>query len=181
MEKENDQLILELNSLLMKPGGKQAARFLLNAFGATPLIGGMIAGAGNLWGEKEQQNFNEKITEWASNANVDISKILQVLDSQLREPTKSNLALLVGEVFGEELPNEYPNQGELGISSILHGETLAEFKTYEKKGWITIIPTHNMTNMGAGNRIGDATEDRKRPWGMGNGFNIVFNRTLYEE
>src|SRR3546814_4130472 len=37
--------------------------------------------------------------------------------------------------------------GTLQVATILHGETLMEFKPYEKIGWITITPNGNMTNM----------------------------------
>lgn len=180
MDKEKDELIKQLTEMINKPGGKQAARFVLNSLGAIPFVGGAIAATGNIWGEKEQHNFNEKITEWASNANVDLSKVLKVLESQLREPTKSNLALLLGEVLNAELPPEYPAEGTLQAATILHGETLSEFKPYEKIGWITITPNGNLTNMGANNRIGNSIEDKKRPWGLGNGFVITFNKTLYD-
>jgi hypothetical protein len=131
-------------------------------------------------GEKEQQNFNESITEWAANTNVDLSKVLKVLENQLREPTKSNLALLLGEVLNAELPFEYPVDGTLQVATILHGETLMEFKPYENIGCEAIIPNGNLTNMGANNRIVDAIEDKKRPWGLGNGYVITFNKTLYD-
>lgn len=179
MDNEKDELINQLTKIINKPNGKQAARFILNSLGAIPIVGGAIAATGNIWGEKEQQNFNEKITEWASNANVDLSKVLKVLESQLREPTKSNLALLLGEVLDAELPPGYPTDGTLQVSTILNGETLAEFKPYEKNGWIAITPNSSVANMGANNRIENSIEDKKRPWGMGNGYIITFNKTLY--
>ncbi len=64
MDKEKEELIQSLKEIINKPGGKQAVRFALNTFGAIPFVGGVIAASGNLWGEKEQQDFNEKITEW---------------------------------------------------------------------------------------------------------------------
>src|SRR5690606_28571960 len=146
MDNEKDELINQLTEMINKPVGNQAVRFILNSLGAIPIIGAAIAAAGNIWGEKEQQNFNEKITEWASNANVDLSKVLKVLESQLREPTKSNFALLLGEVLNVELPSDYPTDGTLQVATILHGETLGEFKPYEKMGWITITPNGNLTN-----------------------------------
>ena len=179
MNNEKDEIINQLTEMINKPGGKQAARFILNSLGAIPFVGGAIAATGNLWGEKEQQNFNEKITEWASNANVDLSKVLKVLESQLREPTKSNLALLLGEVLNVELPSVYPNDRILLVVTMLNGETLAEFKPYEKIGWITITPNGNVTNMGANNLSANSIEDKKRPWGMGNGYVITFNKSLY--
>ena len=180
MSNEKDKIINQLTKMINKPGGKQAARFILNSLGAMPIVGGAIAATGNIWGEREQQNFNEKITEWASIANADLSKVLMVFESQQREPTKSNLALLLGEVLNVELPPNYPTEGTLQVATILHGETLLEFKPYEEMGWITITSNGNLTNMGANNRIGNSIEDKKRPWGMGNGFVITFNKTLYK-
>ena len=181
MEKEKDELIQQLSEMINKPGGKQAVRFVLNTLGAIPMVGGAISGTASVWGEKEQQKFNEKVTEWATQTNIDMDKVLKVLESELREPTKSNLALLLGEALNAELPSQYPDEGTLQVNTILHGETLTEFKAFEKMGWITITPTGGMTNMGANNIIGDSIEDRKRPWGFGNGYSITFNKSLYEE
>jgi hypothetical protein len=181
MDNDKDELIRQLTEMINKPGGKQAARFILNSLGAIPIVGGAIAATGNIWGEKEQQNFNGKITEWATNTNVDLAKVLKILESELRELTKSNLALLLGEVLGAELPTKYPNEGTLQVATILNGETLSEFKPYEKTGWITITSNGNMTNMGANNKIGNSIEDKKRPWGFGSGYVITFNKSLYDE
>jgi hypothetical protein len=180
MDTEKEELIQQLTEMISKPGGKQAARFLLNSLGAIPFVGGVFAASGNIWGEKEQHKFNDKITEWASKANVDLGKVLKVLESELREPTKSNLSLILGEVLGGELPPSYPETGGLQVATILHGETLAELKPYEKLGWITIKSNGNMTNMGAGNRIGNSIEDKKRPWGFGYGYIITFHKSLYD-
>lgn len=177
---EKEELIKQLTEIISKPGGKQAARFVLNTLGFTPIVGSVIAAIGNVWGEKEQQKFNEKITEWASQANLDLDRVMKVLDSELREPTKANLSLLLGEVLNAELPPEYPTDGNLQVATILNGETLSEFQPYETKGWISINSNGNVTNMGANNRIGNSIEDKKRPWGMGNGYVITFNKSIYE-
>ncbi|MDN5204535.1 hypothetical protein QQ008_24295 [Fulvivirgaceae bacterium BMA10] len=179
-DKEKDEIIQQLTEMLNKPGGKQAARFALNTMGAIPIVGGAIAAAGAAWGEKEQQNFNEKITEWATQTHVDLNKVLKVLELELREPTKANLSLLFGEVLNIELPLDYPDNGGLQVATVLHNETVAEFRPYEEKGWITITSNGNMTNMGANNKIGDSIEDLKRPYGFGNGFVITCHKSLYE-
>jgi len=103
------------------------------------------------------------------------------LGSELKEPSEANLSLLIGEVLKIELPVEYPKDGYLEVNTILHGETLSEFKPYEKKGWITITPNGNVMNMGANNMIGNSIEDKKRPLGLGSGFVITFNKSLYEQ
>jgi hypothetical protein len=82
------------------------------------------------------------------------------------ELTKENLDLLFQEALNLKLPPNYPTDGNVHIPTILHGETLSEFKMYEKKGWLTIKSNGNLTNMGANNRIGDSIEEKKRPWGM---------------
>jgi hypothetical protein len=96
------------------------------------------------------------------------------------ELTKENLDLLFQEALNLKLPPNYPTDGNVHIPTILHGETLSEFKMYEKKGWLTIKSNGNLTNMGANNRIGDSIEDKKRPWGMGNGYIITLNKTIYK-
>lgn len=66
------------------------------------------------------------------------------------------------------------------LQQFLHNETLAEFKPFEKIGWIVINPHGSVALMGANNRIGNLIEDRKRPWGYGNGFIITIKKELYE-
>ncbi|HEY8939438.1 MAG TPA: hypothetical protein VIM59_04585 [Cellvibrio sp.] len=181
MTDDNQKLVIELNELMNRPGGKQAARFILNALGgAIPFAGGFISGAVSIWGEKEQQVFNEKITAWASNTNENLAQIWSHLASQLREPTKAHMTLLLGEVIRIELPDKPPESGEWKISLILHGQTVEELKMFESKGWIRLQSNGNMTNMGAGNKIGNSIEDQKRPWGMGNGFVLIISNEFYE-
>lgn len=105
------------------------------------------------------------------------------IHEKAKEPelTKENLDLLFQEVLNLKLPKEYPDEGNLQVSTILHGETLSEFKLYEKKGWLTIRSNGNLTNMGANNRIGNSIEDKKRPWGLGSGYIITLNKAIYEE
>ncbi|WP_287831130.1 hypothetical protein [Idiomarina sp.] len=171
MQKE-DRLINELNKIIEKPGGKQAVRYVLNAMGGIPVIGGAIAGVGGFWGEREQQEFNETITNWASQADTDIAKLLEVLGDQLREPTKAHLAILIGEITGLDISSV---SEESHIPVILNGETVSDLQPYVQKGWISLRSNGNVANMGAGNRIGNSIEDRKRPWGMGNGFTLIIS------
>ena len=90
--------------MLNKPGGKQAVRFILNSLGAIPFVGGVISASSNVWSEKDQQSFNEKVVEWVENTNVDLVKVLKFLESELKEPTKANFSLLLGEALGIEIP-----------------------------------------------------------------------------
>lgn len=174
---EDRHLINELSRIIEKPGGKQALRYVLNSMGGIPVIGGAIAGVGSVWGEREQQKFNETITEWASHADTDIKKLLEVLEEQLSEPTKAHLAILVGEITGLDMSSIYEDSQ---ISLILNSETVSELQPYVRKGWISLRSNGNFTNMGTGNRIGNSIEDRKRPWGMGNGFILTLSRLYFE-
>lgn len=180
MDNDKDILIQQLTNMLNKPGGKQAARFVLNSLGAIPFVGGIIGASGAVWGEKEQQNFNEKITEWATKTNADLEKVLKIVASEMNEPTRASLSLLLGETLKADLPPEYPKEGVLQVATILHDSTISEFKVYEKMGWITMTSNGNLANMGAGNQIGNSIEDKKRPWGFGSGFIITFNKSLYD-
>jgi len=175
---EQEQLISQLNSMIEKPGGKQAARLLLNALGAIPFLGGAIAGTGNLWGEMEQQNFNEAIVKWLSNANQDINQVLSFLSEQMQDPTKAHLAILIGEISGIDV-SDY-TEG-LEISLILNNDTVSELQPFVKKGWIKLQSNGNTVNMGAGNRIGNSIEDLKRPWGMDIGFIVTIYASYFIE
>lgn len=176
---EKEVIITQLTEMLNKPGGKQAVRFILNSLGAIPFVGGVISASSNIWSEKNQQIFNEKLVEWIENTNVDLVKVLKFLESELKEPTKANFSLLLGEALGIEIPFMIKTGTVLQVSVILSPQTLTEFEKYQTVGWITIIPNGNIMNMGAGNAIGDSIEDKKRPWGMGNGFIIRLNESYY--
>ncbi|RKR08625.1 hypothetical protein C8C83_0208 [Flavobacterium sp. 90] len=178
--KEKESLITQLTELLNKPGGKQAARFILNSLGAIPYVGGVFAASGNLWGEKEQHNFNDKLVEWIESTNTDLVKVLQYLDSELKEPTKANFSLLIGEALGIEIPFMIEVGVTPQVAVILHPQTLQEFEKYQKAGWITITSNGNIVSMGANNSVGNSIEDKKRPFGLGNGFIISLNESYYE-
>lgn len=178
MSKKEDELVEQLNKLLAKPGGRQAARYALSALGGVPFAGGALAGIGATWAEKEQHQFNLKITEWVKQADLEIDKVLELLADQLREPTKAHMALLVGEVTGMDLSEvQLPAQ----VPVILNGETVSEFQPYAKRGWLALTSNGNVSNMGAGNRIGNSIEDMKRPWGMGAGFILKILREYGED
>jgi len=178
MKNEKDQIIQRLNDLIQKPGGHQAARFLLNVMGAIPFVGGVIAGAGAAWGEKEQQLFNKQITLWVNQTDSDLKKVIKVLEDELREPTKASMSLLVGEVFGIDLA-QYGR--DISFQAILNGKTRTEFSPFVERGWIQFQNNGNVTNMGAGNRVSNSIEDRKRPWGMGNGFNVYITPKYFDD
>ena len=175
---EQEQLISELHTMIEKPGGKQAARLFLNSMGAIPFVGGAIAGVGGIWGEKEQQSFNEAIVNWSSQANQDISKILAVLSEQTKGPTKAHLALLIGEVTGIDIAS-YPDG--LQASLMLNNETINELQIFVQTGWISLQSNGNSMNMGAGNKIGNTIEDLKRTWGTGTGFILTVHPSYFND
>tara|TARA_R110000744_G_C19365902_1_gene561908 strand:+ start:1851 stop:2393 length:543 start_codon:yes stop_codon:yes gene_type:complete len=180
MKDKKNKLIDRLTEILDKPGGKQAARFALNSMGAIPFVGVVFAGAGDLWGEREQQIFNEKITEWATQANYDLETVLKMFESELQEPTKSNLGLLFGEALSLEIPFIIKSGTTYEVSTILHPQTLSEFEKFETTGWITITSNGNTTIMGVGNCLENSIEDKKRPRGMGNESIVRINESYYK-
>ena len=137
-----------------------------------------MAGAGGVWGEKKQQHFNEKIVEWAAEADSDLEKILALLSDQLTEYTQAHMALLIGEITGIDIENQ---TSPIQIPVILNGETVGELQPYIERKWMSLQSKGNVMNMGAGNRIGNSIEDKKRPWGMGNGFILSVSSHYFSE
>jgi len=176
MENERDELVRRLTRVYNDPGGTQAIRFIMKIFSALPTLGSPFSAIANIIDDVEQQNFVELITDIVRGINDDLNKVLTILEAQLIEPTKPKLALLLGEVLNVELPQYYPEDMVLQVAAILHNETLAEFKPFEKIGWIVINPHGSVALMGANNRIGNLIEDRKRPWGMGMGLLLQLKR-----
>ncbi|ATI01960.1 MULTISPECIES: hypothetical protein [Cycloclasticus] len=163
---EENELLSEMQKLVQKTGGKQAARlFLSSAGGAVPIVGSWITSVNSYWGEAEQEKFNVSVCEWARKADRDIKSLLDELDKQLNTTTKAHLALLIGEITGKEISRD-------PISIVLNSETIGELQPFVKEGWLELRKNGNMTNLGAGNRVGNSIEDLKRPWGMGTGFSI---------
>ncbi len=178
---EREEIISQLTEMLKKPGGKQAARFILNSLGAIPFVGGAISASGNLLSETDQQIFNEKFVEWIEYTNADLEKVLNLLQLELKEPNKANLSLLLGEVLGVEIPFMIQVGNVLEVSAILNPQTLSEFEQYQNAGWITITSNGNTMILGTGNKIVNSIEDKKRPWGIGNGFVIGINESLWQK
>jgi len=108
--------------------------------------------------------------------DIDLKIILEALN--LKKVTKVNFFLFLQETLQIDLPANYPAWW-YEISVILNNETVNEFKQYERKWWISMKSNWNMSSMWVGNRIGNSIEDKKRPWGMGNGFVITVNRSLF--
>lgn len=173
--KEKEVIITKLNETLNKPGGKMAVRFILNSLGAFPFISGITQTSINIWGEKNQESFNDKITEWLENPNADLLEIMKKLKSELNESTKANFSLLLGEALGIEIPFMIQSGNILEVFTLLNPQTLSEFDSYQHMGWITIIPHSNSNSNINNNHI----EDKKRPWGMKNSFTIRLNESYY--
>lgn len=181
MDIERDNLIEKINSLNKKPGGKQAVRYILNVLGSVPFAGGAIAGTGQLWGEKEQQKFNDTITEWANRANIDLKEISENIDNLIQKPTKAKLSLLMGEIVGDELTKKFLSKPNQYIPIALHSQTITELEPFITKGWVSIKPTHGTVQMGNGNRVGNNIEELKRPYGFGSTFNIMIDKSYFED
>jgi hypothetical protein len=132
--------------------------------------------------EKEEKNSTtiNKVTSINQQGGITANEVHIYEKEKEPELTKENLNSLFQEVFNLMLPPNYPVEGNLQVETILHGETLSEFKRYEKKGWLTITPTESVVNMGSNNRVGNSIEDKKRPWGTGNGFIITLNKSIYK-
>jgi len=181
VSEEKDELIDKLTKLSEKPGGKQAVRYILNTLGAVPFAGGAIAGAGQLWGEKEQQKFNDTLAEWAAKTDSDLKIITNNIDKLLQTPTRAKLSLLMGEILGDELAKGFLSKPNQYIPIALHNQTLNELEPFIEKSWIKIQPTHSTVQMGGGNRVGNNIEELKRPYGFGSTFNIQINESYFND
>lgn len=181
MRQEKKELIDKMNQIIEKPGGKQAMRYVLNALGGIPFAGGAIAGIGQVWGEKEQQEFNEVLTGWASKTDDDLKEVLHSLNQILQTPTKPKMALLFGEILGNDLATEFLFKSKQFLHLALNNETINELQPFNNEGWISMTPTHSTVQMGSGNRVGNNIEELKRPWGFGTTFDIEINESYFSE
>jgi hypothetical protein len=180
MSKGKDDLIEQMKEMISKPGGKQMARFVLNSLGGfIPHVGGAIAAVGTIWSEKEQQKFNEVITEWASKTDEEFEDVLFKVNELLAKPTKPRLILLLGELFGDNIANELLLKSSTTIPVILNNESVNELQPFVNEGWIKLTATGTVCLMGSGNKVGNQIEEIKRPWGMGSGFDLVTEEKLF--
>lgn len=181
MSTEKEKLIVKMNEILDKPGGKQAARFILNSLGAIPAFGGLFSASAGLWSEKEQQEFNKALTDWATQTDSELKEILLNINSILQTPTKPKMTLLFGEIIGHENAEMFLSKSGNQIPLILHNQTMNELEPFIEKGWIKIQSTGSLCSMGANNRVGNLIEEIKRPYGMGSGFVVTLNDTFLAE
>ncbi|MCV9928479.1 hypothetical protein OIU83_12500 [Flavobacterium sp. LS1R49] len=181
MSKDKDDLIQKMNEIIERPGGKQAIRFILNSFGSIPLIGGFIAASGSIWGEKEQQEYNEVLAEWADKTEFELKNILIELDKLLQTPTKTRMSLLLGEIIGNDNTEKFLKKSNSQIPLVLNSQTINELQPFIETQWITINPTGATSSMGSGNRVGNHFEELKRPYGIGSGFILILNESYFIE
>jgi hypothetical protein len=178
MNKDSKELIEQMQALIDKPAGKQAVRFILNSLGAIPFAGGIISAGSSIWSEKEQQDFNEALIQWASKTDGDVKGILEKINQLLQTPTRTKLTLLLGEVIGDELANQFLSKSGHQILLMLHSFTIEELQPFVQKKWLSMTPTHSTCSMGADNRTGHI-EEKKRPWGLGAGFILTVNELFF--
>jgi len=165
-----------------KPGGKQAVRALLNsASGLIPFAGGVFSAASSTWSEIEQDKINEKLIDWIITANDDISEIARIFNSQFASPTKSAMAILIGEILGSNAATHLISQNLPKTLVALHSLSIEEFQPYVKLGWIQITPNSSTIQMGSGNSIGNLYEDKKRGYGLGSGVYLQVNKKYFDE
>lgn len=59
----------------------------------------------------------------------------------------------------------------------MNSQSREELQKYCEAGFISLSSTGSTATMGAGNRVGNHIEELKRPYGVGYGFSITFNKT----
>ena len=180
MSKDKEFLLNKMNEIIDKPGGKQAARFILNSLGSIPFAGGVFAASGAVWGEKEQQEFNEVLTEWAGKTDSELKGIWDKLEYLLNTATKPKMTLLIGEIIGNENAEKFLSKSGNQIPLILNNQTVNELESFIQNKWLTITSTSFMVSMGVGNRVGTHFEELKRPYGMGAGFVLTVNDSYFD-
>ena len=87
------------------------------------------------------------------------------------------MAILIGEITELDISSI---SEESYISVILNGETVSELQPYVQKGWISLRSNGNAAAMGTGSLGRSSIVDRKRPWGMGDGFTLTISRLYLE-
>ncbi|WP_024590486.1 MULTISPECIES: hypothetical protein [unclassified Pseudoalteromonas] len=168
---EREKNLKLLNDMSEKPGGGQALRVALHsASSLIPGLSGLAAGTISLQAEKEQQAFNDTIVGWSNLADDELSSISSKLRELTKEPSEASLALLLGQILGDQLSiSLFQNEGA-SVPVILNANTVAELEPYIERNFIKIEPTGSICSMGAGNRVGNHIEELKRPYGQGSGF-----------
>jgi|688.fasta_scaffold648740_2 hypothetical protein len=128
------------------------------------MAGGAIAGAGAAWAEIEQSKVNNEFRNWMLLADTQLEELTSLIDDLRSKPTIAAMTLLLAEIFGC-----VPDHNE-SIPVILNPITVEDLQPFCRNNWISLQSTGAICSMGAGNRVGNHTEELKRPYGFGNGF-----------
>lgn len=164
------EALTQLNTLLAKPGGKQALRFAINSIGgAVPFAGGAISAGVSIWAEREQGQANDQFVTWAQLADAEIDCLSKAVSRLVVEPSHTSMALLLGEVLGDCVASQLLSE-DIYVEVVLNPSTTADLEPYLAKNWLALKSTGAVCSMGANNRVGNHIEELKRPYGLGNGF-----------
>jgi hypothetical protein len=90
------------------------------------------------------------------------------------------MPLLFGEIIGDELANKFLSKKGQQVPIILHNSTIEELQPFVQKQWISMTPTHSTCTMGAGNRVGNHIDEKKRPYGLVSGFILTINESFFK-
>lgn len=157
---------------------KMGTRFLLNAAGGIPIIGGAISGTGSAWAEAEQNQVEDLILQWMKANDQDLEFLLSKIDTLIiaAEPNQFSFETWLYDLVGEEMAEIFLNGQTQSLDVMLHPTTAQEMDKYQQAGFIKIDGSSgNQMLMGAGNRIGSFIEEKKRPYGMGNSYSIYLS------
>lgn len=169
---QRQQHLDRLKAALEEPDGRQATRYFLAACGSIPAVGGAISGAAALSAERDQQFANQMLLGWAQLADRQLEELVATIEDLLKSPSRASMFFLLNELLGSSVASSLMT-GELTASRVILGQTsTAELEPFIARQWLSISPTGAMCSMGAGNRVGDHIEERKRPYGMGTGFTL---------
>jgi len=86
-----------------------------------------------------------------------------------------SLITLLGEIFGAEMAKQLCAMKNNSICVILNPITINELQPYLKEKWLSLQSTGSICSMGCGSRIGGHFEELKHPYGIGNGFTLIYH------
>ena len=168
---DKEKLLKDVEELLKQPGGKGTLRFLLDS------CGGPVAASSSAWRDYDNHKILSAFSEWANSVSGELDFIAQKVNIQSSEISKPNLNLLLSEITGYDFGSMEPQVIRFGI--LLNSQTVGELEKFIKTGWIHMQGTGSTANMGVGNKIGNFLEDKKRPYGMGDGFIITITDDFF--
>jgi len=163
-------VLRKMQEAMKVPAGMQALKFLLNGLGGVPYVGGLFSGGAALWSEKEQAALNSLFANWAALNDAQLKLLSDAVATLTAGPTPASFAVLLGEVFGNEIAEELLTKAPAHIRVVLNSLTVGDLKPFVKLGWAQLTSTGATCSMGAGNRVGNHFEELKNPHGIGSGF-----------